>query len=506
MNMHSRKIIGIAASLRNGRWGAGNGDLIDQLRTIETKEELIAYLARESHSHIENFLDAGRREGKDFLDIYDNLKRKRGDSGLSNSEVALAAALWAAHKEGADIDRVALSEHFTAFGQQRHPEVLRAKLMEADGLLVSGPVCFGDRGSLAESLIEFIANDSELRATLRGRLYGGIAVGAKRNGGQETTLIYQMLDMVNLGLLTVGNDSDTTAQYGGTGHAGDVGTMYKDSYGIDTSMGTGRRMARVLKQFDSQPTLRDVPRTLFLILQDANDIGMRMVNRLVMRLGGNLHATVVNLTGQHITRCIACDSCPSHVGPDEEYRCIITSKADSLPDLHRDLLHHDLIVPVGVSLHKPIAGSKYQSFVERTRYLRRADYIWSDVMVAPLVLVEPGDYRSLPIRMMTSFLRHHTVMVKPMIGCLNDGEVSNMQSIEDDFSLTLDFAARLAAGRLAQARVTASMRHYNPVGYVMSVDKDQEDERLQRQREAGDARRNRLIAEADQRLVPSILH
>ncbi len=499
--MRTGKILGVAASLRNARWGAGNRGLVDQLCAIETKEELTAYLIRESQLHLENFVEAGRREGKNFLEIYDNLQKKRGDSGLSNSEVALAAGLWAAHREGAEIDYLSLAEHFTASGQQRRPEVLRAKLLESDGLLVSGPVYFGDRGSLAESLIEFIANDAELKAAMRGRLYGGIAVGAKRNGGQETTLIYQMLDMANLGLLTVGNDSDTTAQYGGTGYAGDVGMMGKDKEGLETSMGTGRRMARVLKQVKADVTLRDAPKTLFLIMQDAGGVAARMVDRLVMRFGRNLRPVVVNLTEHRIKRCIACDICPTHVGHDEEYRCIITSGADSLPDLHRDLLNHDLIVPVGVSMHAPMVASKYQAFVERTRYLRRADYVWSDIMVAPLVLEEPGDYRSLPIRMMTSFLRHHTVMAKPMIGVLNEGEVTNKQRVEEDFSRALEYATRMTAGRLAQAKEINPPRRYNPVGYVLAADKDREDERLQRRREPSEARRDRLTAEAKQRLV-----
>jgi multimeric flavodoxin WrbA len=502
--MNQPKILGIAASLRNARWGAGNRSLIDRLRGMETKEDLAAYLASESQLHIENYLDAGRREGKDFLEIYANLMKKSGNSGLSNSEVLLAAGLWAAHKEGADIDRLSLAEHFTASGQQRNPEVLRAKLLEADGLLISGPIYFGDRGSLAESLIEFIAGDPELKAALNGRLYGGLSVGSKRNGGQETTLIYQMFDMVNLGLLAVGNDSDSTAQYGGTGQAGDVGTVHKDSYGIDTSIGTGRRMARVLRMFRAAPAMRDKPRTLFLILHDANRIGERAAGWLSTRFERNTHSTVVNLTGKKIRRCMACDICPTHVGRDEEYRCIINSINDDMRELHRKLLYHDLIVPVYVSTHGTVAESNYQSFIERTRYLRRSDYIWNDIMVSPLVLEEPGGYRLMPVRMLTSFVRHQSVMAKPMIGYLKNDEITNWQHIEKSFTRTLDSARTLAAGRLALGHETAVTRRYNQIGYVLSADKDQEDERLQLRREAGEARRSRLIMDAERRLGLSL--
>ena len=500
--MRPYRILGIAGSLRNARCGAGNRALVDDLRAIETKEALIAYLSRQSQVIVEQFLDAGRREGKDFTEIYRNLRKEGQDAGLSNTETALAAALWAAHREGASIDHLSLSEHFTADGRQRNTEGLRAKLLEADGLLISGPVYFGDRGSLAESLIAFIASDADLRKALRGRLYGGIAVGAKRNGGQETTLIYQMLDMVNLGLLTVGNDSETTAQYGGTGHAGDVGTMWKDTYGLDTSMGTGRHMARALRYFAASDGSVDAPRTLFLLLDDARGVAASFVDRLVIRFGRSLAPTVVDVAGRLLQRCIACDICPTRVGFDEEYRCVITTVADHMPDLHASLLHPDLIIPVATSLHQPAVRSTYQTFIERTRYIRRSDYIWSDVMIAPLVLEEPGDYRSLPIRMMTSFIRHHTVMAKPMIAYLHEGQVTNAASVEEDFSRTLALAARLAAGRLTLAREAAPVRRYNPVGYVLSAAKEGEDERLDRRHDPAQARRDRLIAEADERLAP----
>jgi len=496
--VHTQKILGIAASLRNARCGVGNRRHIDQLREKETKEELLEYLAHESELHVGNLLAAGQRENKDVSET-SSKQKVRGNSGLSNSEVALAAALWAAHKEGAEIDHVSLAEYFSASGQHHNLAILRSKLLEADGLLISGPVYFGDRGSLAESLIEFIANDPELKAAMLGRLYGGIAVGAKRNGGQETSLIYQMIDMVNLGFLAVGNDSETTAQYGGTGHAGDVGTMHKDSYGIDTSMGTGRRMARVLKQLSSQAVLRDGPKVLFLVLQEADGIAARAVARLVRRFH-NMQATVLNLTGRHITRCIACDVCPSRSGLDEEYRCVIASAADSFARLHRDFLDHDLIVPVGVLSQTPAVGSRYQLFLERTRYLRHADYAWSDVLVAPLILEEPGDYRTLPARMITSLIRQHTVMTKPMIGYLLNGVLINHDRIEGDFLRALDSAARLAAGRLALAKETAIMHRYNPIGYAPVVNKGNEDQRLERRRDPGEARRDRLVEEAERRL------
>ena len=84
---------------------------------------------------------------------------------------------------------------------------------------------------------------------------------------------------------------------------------------------------------------------------------------------------------------------------------------------------------------------------------------------------------------------------------LDNGEVTNKQRVEEDFARALAYATRMTAGRLAQAKEITPVRRYNPVGYVLAADKDREDERLQRRREPSEARRDRLAAEAQQRLI-----
>src|SRR4051794_30795119 len=41
------KLLGIAASLRNARWGAGNRALIEQLAAVADKDALLAFLRQE---------------------------------------------------------------------------------------------------------------------------------------------------------------------------------------------------------------------------------------------------------------------------------------------------------------------------------------------------------------------------------------------------------------------------------------------------------------------------
>lgn len=498
------RLLGIAASLRNARWGAGNRHLTDALLQITERAELDAFLTRESELHLGNFLEAGRREGKPFEEIYRNLRKSNGQVGLSNSETALAASLWAAHREGAEIGHLSLAEYFTAGGDLRNGTALRNELLAADGILVSGPVYFGDRGSLAESLVEFIRTDPELHDAMKGRLYGGIAIGAKRNGGQETTLIYQMMDMLELDFLAVGNDSDTTAQYGGTVHAGDVGTAHKDKYGIDTSLGVGRRMAKVLATLASGERLADAPRVLFLVLQDQNGTALRETMELVRRIGPRIKPTVIDLSQKQVKRCIACDICPTHIDVDDSYRCIIKSGSDDLSDIHGDLLHHDMLVPVVASMRgSAVAASNYQTFIERSRYLRRGDYIWSDLLVAPLSFVDSFGHNSYLLRMMTSFLRHHTVMAKPLVGHVGGGKSVNMDEIVASMLAILRSAERLTAGRLADAR--GRSLKYNPVGYVLSANKDAEDEKMQRRAAMVEDRAAKLEGQARARLLRDVI-
>jgi hypothetical protein len=60
----------------------------------------------------------------------------------------------------------------------------------------------------------------------------------------------------------------------------------------------------------------------------------------------------------------------------------------------------------------------------------------------------------------------------------------------------------MSAGRLALSKDTAALRRYNQIGYVLSADKDVEDEKMQRRRDAGEARQARVLLEAKNRLAP----
>lgn len=468
-----------------------------------------AFLRAEADLRLQDFVGAGRAEGLGFDEIYRNLRKQPGKRGLSNSEVALAAAMWSAHRAGARLQRVSLVDYFPPTGPPKALDALFDRLVAADGILISTPVYFGDRSSVCQSLIEEIRKRPSLREKLRDKAYGGISVGAKRNGGQETTLIYQLMDMVDLGMLGVGNDSDTTAQYGGTCKAGDVGTAADDDYGLDTARGTGRRLthvARLMKQGLEAPFGGRL-RVMFWLLQDRDGRARAMLDSMLQRLGGEVDATLLDITDSSIHRCIACDICPTHVEDDARYRCIIRSKKDDMASLHHHFADQDAVVPVLYSSSDGTGvNSGYQEFIERTRYLRRGDYLLGDTVTAPLILQEVGSQENMHVRATTSLIRHHTVVSRPMIGYRHGGRLLNGDALDKEFSTFLQSTRRLCGGRLpldAQGMAKTTTR-YNPVGYVLSAEKDSEDEKLNLRAHAVKDRRARRQRDAKLRLGTAV--
>ena len=477
----SYTILGISASLRNARRGKGNNLLIEELEAISSREELGTYLEDQAQLHLEHFIEAGRKDETPFDEMYKNLKKLNGLKGLSNSEVCLASALWASKEIGGTIDHVSLSEYFSESKRSKNIEELKQKVKDADGVILSSPVYFGDRGSLAQSFINLIRDDKEFAAELQHKLYAGLAVGAKRNGGQETTLIYQLQDMINCGFLGVGNDSETTSQYGGTGLAGDIGTMAKDEYGLATAMGTGRRISRVASMMSlvKNHKLEGKHRIAFWILQDKDDTALNYIRDLATSQSDVMEAKIFEFAGKNIIRCLACDICPTHIDVDEEYRCIIKSSKDDMKAVHEEMLYYDAIIPV-IYAPRDREGlqSNYQRFIERTRYFRRGDYVFSDVIAAPFVIEELGSNENMHIRLMTSMIRHHTVLSKPIIAYQKDGEILNNDEVKNLFERLSGEVREMTKARLLSYSSGVNHLKYKPVGYILSAHKDAEDEKL----------------------------
>ena len=459
-------VLGVSASLRNARYGRGNEALVRDLADLSDEAALTEWLRTQTQIRFQDFVDAGRGQKLPFDAIYGRLRHLRGERGLSNSEAAVAAALWGALREGAEIRHLSLAHHFPMSGKARDLDRLRAALVAADAIIVSGPVYFGDRGSLTQSLIEFIAADPTLR-----------------NGGQETTLIYQLLDMVNLDFLAVGNSSETTSQYGGTAVAGDVGTLHKDGEGIETSIGTGQRAARtaalLARGRASGDRLGDRLRLQLWLLQDVADgAGRRYFDAWAaetIATNPDLDVQVLGVTEAQVIRCIACDVCPIDVGPKEDYRCIIKAPGDFFVQYHQTLTEADAVLLCAYSPQdRSQVVSVYQQFIERTRYLRRDNYVFSDLLMAPFVISELSARQNLHLRMLTSAVRHHTVLHHPLIGLMHEGRILGEADLRERAAAFITRARELTVGRyLGGLREDVI---YHPKGYDISAQKAVEDQ------------------------------
>lgn len=123
-------------------------------------------------------------------------------------------------------------------------KILTKKVKEADGIIMSSPVYFGDMTGLAKSFIDRLRPLRNVHA-FKYKVCGAISCGGFRNGGQETT-IHSIYDFFLIqGGIIIGDDRPT-AHYGSTG----VGNTKEDDIGQDTAIYLAHRMVDVLKKIE----------------------------------------------------------------------------------------------------------------------------------------------------------------------------------------------------------------------------------------------------------------
>ena len=81
---------------------------------------------------------------------------------------------------------------------------------------------------------------------MSNKVGSAIAVGASRNGGQETT-IQQIHNFFLIHSMIVVGDKEPTAHYGGTGVGAGVDDCKNDEVGIETARNLGKKVAEVVK-------------------------------------------------------------------------------------------------------------------------------------------------------------------------------------------------------------------------------------------------------------------
>ena len=462
------KILGVSASLRNRRFAYKN-ELVEDIKKVQSLEGIKSFVNDQIKITFEEIKNLNK--GLSFDQNYKKLKKFKGNRGLSNSEASLVYALWQANSNGVDIDYLSLSNIFENENKSKL-SFFKKKFLECDALLISGPVYFGDRGSLTQRMIEFINSDKKCINHIKKIFYAGLAVGAKRNGGQETTLIFQMTDFLNMGAKVVGNGHDTTSQYGGTLVAGDIGKVQDDDYGIRTSLSTGDNLSKCLKDFKESIKVNKDEKidkksetkicNVFVMQDNEEEECTKIISSFIKNnKKTNVKFNIFKVFKEKVYRCIACDLCPTSYGNKEDYRCIINNKDDFFKLYHNEIINCDSFIFAAYSGENYFnIQSNYQQFIERTRYLRRDDYAMGSKLVTSFIVSEVNSNRNLHIRTLTSLIRHKNILSKPLLVFKNQNSYINIDSVKREFKNFINNIEYLKSRKEENT--------YVPIGYEIS--------------------------------------
>lgn len=421
-------VIGIAGSIRN-RAGLEAVEGVDRSVRSDQLVEGIMGLEHRGIYH-EDFLGKIQPHVKELT--------ASDDSVITNSETLLLTALYGAKKR-ADVeyhkltDHVGLDKSFAGSNIDKNRlKPLVEPLQRADGIIIGSPVYFGDRSSLTHAFLNFAAE----RHLLEDKVVSVVSCGSKRNGGQETTNVYSLFESLDHGAIIVGN-GPKTCQYGGTGWGGDIGDTADDEFGLETSLGTGLRVSKVAEMLNIRRQLnsRDVDisdddfQVGVLILRESNGKVKRAVRDRIDSFDGNgVEFNVIDFTDKYIQACIGCDVCPTPSkvkevsGEEKGYKCIIDDDLreerwsdDDLQRLHSHIVDNDALIIAVYDGGDSDVDDVYQNLLERTRYIRRDDWLLHNVPLTSYVVREPDESTVYPLKIMTSWMRHNTLIFPPIV-------------------------------------------------------------------------------------------
>ncbi len=452
--------------------------LCGSIRAHTSQHDVVMELAHTKGS-ISEFI----RKGKSLV---------RAGLTLSNSEILAAATMKGVYSKGADIDYfplVVLFHHKEAsvldlrFRLRKESAVdelayldtlsiveekleeLCAKIAKADGVILSTPVYFGDRSSVANKFLQITTRKS----LLQNKIFGVVSVGAKRNGGQETCNIYSMIETLNQGALVVGN-GPPTSQYGGTAIGGNQGHILEDESGIDTAFGVGMKVAHVSEMYSKEkhPISQILIRVDILITMDTCE---RFLAKYLKDLTSRVAKTIPwvefvihELIDSTIYRCLGCTICPVPPGDSEKTtKCTIKDPEDCLEKLRKALRGSDCAIIAGLNIldYEKIIF-RYQVLTERMRYIRRSNFELTDLLITGLCYNQFGATMNSihSIKTLTSYIRHNTTFYKPIDIFEYKGKVLN-----DGRNSLLELCNAARRMKVGKQEITRSESPYGTYGY-----------------------------------------
>jgi len=332
----------------------------------------------------------------------------------------------------------------------------------SDGIVLGTPVYFGDRSSVANKLLQ----QTNIRRLLKDKIFGVVSVGAKRNGGQETAAIYSLYEALMQGAIVVGS-GPPICQYGGTVWAGDKGSALEDGLGLSTCYATGRQVSYfsgILDEGAKSPDEGGKPRISVIVTMNTRDnyVGKYLEDYFGPYMD-KADLDFINLIDYEIFRCVGCSRCPCRIVKDDPVSsgmCVLKDGADHMRQLHARIKGSDCIIIVGANNTKDDLVYRYQVFMERTRYIRRNNFELSNTPVIGMLLNEPEGINNPMhnIKVLTSYIRHNTMMLKPINIILIKGKVVYSDRFDDHLALL----GIIKKGRSSSGAVSIS---YEAEGY-----------------------------------------
>jgi len=284
---------------------------------------------------------------------------------------------------------------------------------------------------------------------------------------QETTNIYILKEVNDHGAFVVGN-GPPVSQYGGTAWAGNIGALRDDEFGIMTSLGTGKKVAEMtcLLEPVRKDNLLQSGDTIKICLWIMEDYKRTLINEMkgvissLQKKEPKLKWEVIDFTKLKIKRCKACDICPWYKDNKESlYKCRI--KKDAFAIIYEKLINTDGIIIC--AYHNTKSKSVYQKVLERTRQIRRDNFLLTNVPVTSFTVEENnqqiflGSCNLFSLKVMTSFLRHNTVIFPPIFSRHNDKS--------DWEKKLLEFGNLCKTVSYNKKRIPSESTQYIPIGY-----------------------------------------
>jgi len=439
---------------------------------------------RSNHKHISLLEEAVLKSStRDEL----NINIEKIEITYSNSDISLAHSMLGVKQYGGEFKIICISNIFEHSKMDIYSNImdyesiddidsidslninekalqnLLKDVRESNGIVLSTPVYFGDRSSIANKFLQL----TQKYKILNNKAFGVVSVGAKRNGGQETTNIYTLQEAMAQGAIVVGN-GPKTSQYGGTVWAGDAGKAIDDDFGLETCYGVGRQVSQLSEiVLKGKIQNNDKLKVTFLLTMDTNDKYFESIlNEYIQTLDLKIiEPLLYNLTNDTIYRCIACNLCPSPKmmeklkGEEYPYHCVVQTPKDNMKQVQEVMVQSDCIVFVGVNSNKDLIY-RYQAFMERTRFIRHDDFELTNIPAVGLLINELGatNNQIFNVKVLTSFIRHNTFFLKPIeIIFNNDNRI-----YQDNFNEYINTLKIIKEGR---NKIEALEVSYKATGY-----------------------------------------